>query len=111
MMEPGQTDLQVQQAGSMRQPKRWPLVTQPSNRSTSFTKDARLVNCYAEKHEEGYQVEKRFGLGPVAWTLAPGLGQGIFKFFGITALASNNNFYTVSLNHGVPILANLGLIV
>src|SRR5271170_811167 len=88
MMQPGAGDLQVQQAPWMKAPKRWPLVQQPSNRSTSFTKDARLVNCYAEKQPDGqYDVEKRFGLGPVAWTLgSPGVrGQGLFNLnLGLT---------------------------
>src|SRR5271156_5029679 len=44
-------------------PARIPLVVQPNNRSTSYLKDARLVNGYAEKDEQvnGYWVEKRPG--------------------------------------------------
>jgi hypothetical protein len=51
------------QASSVRAPKRIPLVTLPSNRSTSYLKDSRLVNCYAEKSEQAqdYQIEKRPG--------------------------------------------------
>lgn len=109
-------EMQLRQSPSMQAPKRWPLVTQPENRSTSFLKDSRLVNCYAEKHSEGYQVEKRFGLGPIAWSLSAGIGQGLFNWeitasTQLTAMAANNNFYILSLLLGIPRLTNLGTII
>jgi hypothetical protein len=78
-------ELQIGQSGSMRAPKRWPLVTQPENRSTSFLKDARMINCYAEKQLDGaYQIRKRFGtsIPPVNWVFGgvTGQGQGLFNF-------------------------------
>lgn len=43
-------------------PKRWPLVIAPENRASSTNKDARLVNCYMEKQENGeYFIYKRSG--------------------------------------------------
>lgn len=69
------------QTKSMQIPKRWPLANQPSNRSTDVTKDARLVNCYAEKdpNGQGYEIEKRWGLDPtVAYSPTPGNGRGMF---------------------------------
>lgn len=43
--------------------QRWPLVAQPSNRSESWTKDARLVNAFAEKDPNTGEwiVQKRIG--------------------------------------------------
>jgi hypothetical protein len=112
-------DLQVQQAATMQTPKRWPLVQQPSNRSTSFTKDARLVNAYAERTPFGWEVEKRFGLGAPAWTTggsgAP--GQGMFNVnIGTTSnqtfAVANNTVYEVLLDHfGNPSIITLGAIV
>src|ERR1700674_3190155 len=78
MRQPGESDLQVQQAPTMRQPKRWPLANTLDSRSTDLTKDAVIINGYAEKHKitGDYQVEKRpgFSPNPVVTTQAGGLG-------------------------------------
>lgn len=51
------------QAETVALPKRLPLVAEPENRSDSTAKDARLVNCYAEKQKDGsYWLYKRPGL-------------------------------------------------
>lgn len=51
------------QSPTVEIPKRLPLVITPENRYSSTTKDARLVNCYSEKTQEGdYQIYKRVGL-------------------------------------------------
>ena len=92
----------ISQAESVQRPKRWPLVTQPSNRSTNFLQDARLVNCYAEKDEaEGtYQIEKRFGFSATdnapGAPLPSGVGRGIFPWLPYTA-ADVNSLYTVAI--------------
>lgn len=57
------------QAQAVEIPKRWPLVVQPENRDETVDKDSRLVNCYAEKHSDGYIVEKRPGLSPPIFSL------------------------------------------
>src|SRR5271166_4480536 len=77
----GQSDLQVQQAPSMRAPKRWPLVNNLNSRSNVFTKDARLINAYAEKDRTTgeYQVEKRPGFALTPVIPGGGQGQGIFN--------------------------------
>jgi hypothetical protein len=43
----------MSQTESMVLPPRLPLVVTTSNRNSSFTKDARLVNCYIETDESG----------------------------------------------------------
>lgn len=52
------------QVPSVALPPRMQLVTTIQNRDATFDKDARLVNCYAEKEpvSEDYSVEKRVGL-------------------------------------------------
>lgn len=109
-------ELQVGQAETMSRPKVWPLVTQPSNRSTSFLKDSRLVNAYAERFDEGYQVEKRFGLGGVAQSFGAGLGQGMYTYdqsstSSAVLFASNNVLYLQSLLSGRPTLFTMGAIL
>lgn len=62
--------------------ERWPLFAQPSNRSESVLKDARLVNAYAEKDANTgeYQVERRIGTS-FGFTVALGTkGQGIYPW-------------------------------
>lgn len=106
-------------AQTLQAPLRWPLVTQPANRNTSYTKDARLTNCYAERQEDGlFTVEKRFGIGPNAWNLGgAGIqGQGMFNVdLGTTQnstyLVANNTVYSISLHISAPQLNNLGTIL
>ena len=61
--------------------KRWPLVAQPSNRSESWLKDARLVNCFAEQDPNTgeYQVQKRIGY-VLDYTVAGGYANGAWSF-------------------------------
>jgi len=57
--------------------RKWPLVTQASNRSDQFTKDARLVNAFAERDPNtgewvvqkriGYENEFSLGAGGGTW--------------------------------------------
>jgi hypothetical protein len=84
-------------------PKRWPLVTQPENRDETTNKDARLVNCYAEKHSDGYVIEKRFGvsLTPV-YTLPGGIARGMYRWQlnesqAIIVMGAGSNLYTASV--------------
>jgi len=66
-----QEQMQDQQASTVRQPKRWPLATNPHNRDYTISKDARLVNCYAELNKQlgTYEVEKRPGTGAVLYNI------------------------------------------
>lgn len=59
-------------------PKRLPLVQTAENRSSQFTKDAQLVNCYAEKdlHTGDYTVYKRIGFSAPVYTHAGTTGRG-----------------------------------
>ncbi len=83
------SDMQAQQAATMRQPKRLPLVTQFSNRDNTFLKDARLVNAIAERYPNGeeFKVEKRPGLSITpAWN------------FGTSGTANSMFYWQSNLN-------------
>jgi len=76
----------VQQLPSwMDRPKRWPLVAQPGNRSDSPLKDARMLNCFAERDPDTgeYQVQKRIGY-TLSYTATSGFpqphGAGIYTW-------------------------------
>lgn len=72
------------QSPTVALPKRLPLVTLPENRGTDPAQDAKLVNCYVEKMENGeYWIYKRAGLleaAQPAGTAAAGLG--LFNWLG-----------------------------
>lgn len=73
------------QAQTVAIPKRWPLVTSPSNRDESTDKDAKLVNCYAEKDinsPEDFWIYKRPGLQEDATYTETGAGQGCYNWLG-----------------------------
>ncbi len=59
--------------------QRWPLVQQPANRADNFYKDARLLNCFAEKDPVTgeWQVQKRPGYTSFQTLLAGALARGI----------------------------------
>jgi hypothetical protein len=75
-------DQQIPQAPSMTHPKRWPLVNTLDNRTADFSKDARIINGYAEKHKltGEYEVEKRPGFSPTPIVAAGGGGCGLYAF-------------------------------
>lgn len=51
------------QAPTVDLPKRLPLVINPENRDDTAAKDAKLVNCYCEKGDDGMQyIYKRAGM-------------------------------------------------
>jgi hypothetical protein len=68
------------QAQTVALPKRWPLVNNINSRNQEFTKDARLINAYAEKDRTTgeYQVEKRPGFAATPVIAGVARGQGIF---------------------------------
>jgi hypothetical protein len=106
---PGQ---EVQQAPSVRVPKRFPLVSRPGFRSTTLklsdptvrspVSDAALLNCYAELDPEDnqYWVEKRLGTKTIATVTGGGGGVGVgFSYSTPASLAVpvaifGSNLYT-----------------
>jgi len=81
------------QANTMASPQRVPLITQFGNRDEGLTKDAKLVNCYAEKDPSTneYQIQKRIGLA-VKYTLE-GDGQGMYNWNGSVFSIWNGQLY------------------
>ena len=74
------------QANTVAIPRRWPLVQQFYTRSpnTPITKDARLVNAYAEKDpaDGEYWVFKRLGVSPLPYYSNPGFAAGQYTYTG-----------------------------
>jgi len=99
-------DLQIQQAPYMRAPRRWPLVNTLNSRSDVFTKDARLINAYAEKDPATgeYQVEKRPGFAKTPVIYGSGVGQGIVTYPYVQNVGSNPylgvNYLTLYVSGG-----------
>jgi hypothetical protein len=98
------------------------LVTEFNNRNSTLTKDARLVNCYAEKDplDGEYWVEKRVGLSAASTFSGTGYGvynwQGvIYAIFGNTLYAGSTVVGTVDTSNGpykfVEIRGNPGYLV
>ena len=78
---------QGSQAQSTTIPPRLPLLAIASNRDSDSTKDAKLVNCYAEKQPDGtFEIYKRGGLSSPVRTKS-GAGRGQFKW--------NSNIYEI----------------
>jgi hypothetical protein len=94
-------EAQVQQAPSMRAPKRWPLVNTLDSRNAVFTKDARLVNAYAEKSKVTglHQVEKRPGFAPTPVITGTLGGQGIYtyNYLNIVGSVPNLGYLTTTI--------------
>lgn len=80
-------------AQTVAMPQRWPLVQQFYTRSSDIpiTKDARLVNAFAEKDSENeYWVNKRVGISPTPqFTLPNGQAGGVYYY------SSNNQVISV----------------
>lgn len=70
-----------QQAQTVAVPKRLPLVLAPENRDDSTSKDAKIVNAYMEKGDDGeYHLYKRPGLS--TYQTKTGNGYGVFNWQG-----------------------------
>lgn len=89
---------------------RLPLVATPSNRDSSWTKDARMVNCYAERQDDGsYAVFKRPGLledATLSESAAAGRGvynwnNDVFTVFGTSLYKNGTSLGTVDGTGGV----------
>jgi len=78
------------------EPKPIPLVTQLDNRSSSVSKDAKLVNCYADlTNKEKPRVIKRPGHNSGTLYEA-GAIQGLTTYLGVARLVVNNKFFKTS---------------
>lgn len=83
------------QAQTVDLPKRLPLLINPENRADSTDKDARLVNCYTEKLQNGdHWIFKRAGVlrssQPSGGTAA---GYGMFNWLGDVYSIFGNKLY------------------
>lgn len=84
----------AQQSDTVGIPKRLPLVALPANRDDSTGKDARMVNCYAERAPEGdYYIYKRPGLLESATYSASGVGRGLYNWRGDVYAAFGGTLY------------------
>jgi hypothetical protein len=106
------------QAQTTRAPKRWPLVNSlqaraaitPSQTAPPLTKDARLVNAFAEydAEDQAYWVYKRPGLGPTPFasgTASAGLGSYCFNDLftpGVLSVWGGSLYYTSIVSVPVP---------
>ncbi len=98
---------QSRQASSVEQPLRWPLVQQLYTRSpdTPITKDARLVNGYAEKDPQGgdYWIYKRLGISPTPVYNGPaGFPGGTYYVTqtGVVLTVANSTVWVGNVNIG-----------
>lgn len=88
-------------------PPRFPLLVQPGNRDSTTTKDARLINCFAEKvGEKSYYIYKR--AGTLVDSTLSGNGAGTFSWrgdtyavFGTTLYKNGSSLGTVDGTGGV----------
>lgn len=96
------------EARSMAIPHRWPLVNvfQTRNPNTPLTKDARLINCYAEMDPEDqqYWIYKRPGLSVTPFLSAGvSIGLGMYTTGGAPSVplsVQNNIVYSSITNVG-----------
>ena len=89
------------QSEDIDQPVTW---THPiGTRDGTLTADAKMVNCFAEKTENGFALVKRPGTSYYSGIL--GTAQGQFSYFGATFFIVNNSAYesATPAGAGIPI--------
>lgn len=100
----------AQQAQNPSAPTRLPLVTDPENRADLPDKDARLVNCYAERAKgQEYWIRKRFGtLKDATNSQSAAAGSGLYNWkgniysvFAATLYKNGSSLGTVDSTGGV----------
>lgn len=99
-----------QGSGGDNSPKRVPLVTGLQNRGEAANIDARLVNCYAEKSDQGndFNIYKRPGLIPYSQPSGgAATGRGVFNWNGVIYSVFNGTLY--SGNTALGSVANTGI--
>jgi len=90
----------AQQGKSVAEPLRWPLLVQPANRDAPTTTDAKIVNGYVDREEDGdYWVFKRAGT-LVNTDLPAGQGNGIVQWNGVLYSVVANTFYVGTTSTG-----------
>lgn len=84
----------------MQAPARLPLVTAVQNRDSTLSKDARLINCFAELDPQlnEYIVEKRLGLATQS-TLS-GNGYGTYNWNNDIYVVAGTTFYKNGVSQG-----------
>lgn len=88
------------QLPSVANPPRLPLVTTVQNRDASFTKDARLVNAFAELEPVSgdYKVERRVGL--LTYQTKSGNGLGVYNWNGVVYSIQGTTLYKDGVSFG-----------
>lgn len=91
------------QTQTVETPQPLPLVFQPENRDDTTQKDARLVNCYGEKQEDGWQLYKRPGLLEDEDLSRPSAeaGRGVYNWKGNIYAVFNGALYKDGVSIGV----------
>lgn len=96
-------------------PNKWPLVTNIQSRDSASNStvnptsnvDARLVNCFAERQEDGsYIVEKRPGCVHAGYPVISGTDRGVYRFGTNTYWVTSGSLYQNGLVAG-PVNNNL----
>lgn len=96
----------VSQSKPMQIPKHWPLVNNLNSRDGLFLKDARLVNCFAEKDVTTglYKVIKRPGIGPTLFNPdnrnSPGQGMFVWNVLRLGGPLTPGFNYNISVVAG-----------
>lgn len=91
----------AQQSQSVAIPKRIPLVPQGDNRNTTVppTKDARLLNCYAEYRPDAktWEIFKRYGISSTALYSVSGspAGRGMIYAFAPPGSSGDAGLYYI----------------
>lgn len=80
---------------------RLPLVTRFENRDSVAMKDAKMVNCFIEKQEDGLAAVKRPGVAQY-FQGQPGQGQGMTNFLNIIYSISGDYVSTIGSIGGTP---------
>lgn len=91
----------VAQTQPPQMPTRWPLAVMPENRDSSTAKDAKIINGYLEKTEQGYEVYKRAGYGEaLGLSVSAGAGLGMFNWNGDLYYVTGTTLYKNGVSLG-----------
>jgi hypothetical protein len=87
-------------------PRRLPLLVTTSNRNSTVSKDARLVNCYIETDQANNNLDiyKRPGL-KLKYNLASGPGMGMFNWKGDLYVMKSGSLF----KNGISVPGGIGL--
>lgn len=86
-------------------PKRWPLVIKPENRGDNTSKDAKLVNAFSERFEDGYWIYSRPGTATYQQPSGgAATGRGTYNWLGDIYAIFGNRLY----KNGVAVTGTVG---